>query len=167
MKRFAKNITSRNRKRTVPWLLNYLPILHRSRRLFPWWFITRRVAKDKRSSQVLAGLFTGNYRSKTNFTLAGTVFWPFNRINISLLKMAIMKPDNTRGTHTSQQENKKPHTNQQKKVVPQTGTDTSATNAGGSMSEGNLSNSRYSRERTRSLHDKHAITGSDNDGQTN
>ena len=51
------------------------------------------------------------------------------------------------------------------KIVPPD--DNAATNTGGSMSEGNLSNSRYSRERTRSFHDKTTIMGSDTDGQAN
>ncbi|MET0462228.1 MAG: hypothetical protein ABW007_03710 [Chitinophagaceae bacterium] len=53
------------------------------------------------------------------------------------------------------------------KIVPQTGNLPNATDSGGSMSEGNLSNSRYSRERTRLLRDKQFIMGSDNDGQAN
>ncbi len=64
---------------------------------------------------------------------------------------------------------KKKDQNQQKeeqtKVVPQTGNLPNATETGGSMSEGNLSNSRYSRERTRLLRDKQFIMGSDSDGQ--
>ena len=55
-----------------------------------------------------------------------------------------------------------------KKVVPQSGeTNNNATNTGGSMSEGNLSNSRYGRERTQAYHDKSTVTGSDTDGQAN
>jgi hypothetical protein len=56
---------------------------------------------------------------------------------------------------------------EQIKIVPQTGNTPKATDTGGSMSEGNLSNSRYSRERTRLLRDKQFIMGSDNDGQAN
>ena len=55
---------------------------------------------------------------------------------------------------------------QDKKNLPERGTDEN-TDTGGSMSEGNLSNSRYSRERTRSTHDKTGVMGSDNDGQAN
>lgn len=36
---------------------------------------------------------------------------------------------------------------------------------GGSRSEGNLSNSRYNRDRGTTLHDKTGVMGSDNDGQ--
>ena len=74
--------------------------------------------------------------------------------------------NNLKGNHTSQV-TKKPdnlQSEEKRKVVPQTGT-ASETNSDGSMSEGNLSNSRYGRERTRSLHDKQFITGSDTDGQ--
>ena len=35
----------------------------------------------------------------------------------------------------------------------------------GSMSEGNLSNNRYGRERTRTPHTKTSVMGSDDDGQ--
>ncbi len=35
----------------------------------------------------------------------------------------------------------------------------------GSMSEGNLSNNRYGRERTRTPHTKTSVMGSDEDGQ--
>ncbi|HEX2845196.1 MAG TPA: hypothetical protein VHN59_01515 [Chitinophagaceae bacterium] len=81
-----------------------------------------------------------------------------------------MKRENVQHAHTSGAKGKgfrnKGH-DKQKKIVPQTGPDTSVTNAGGSMSEGNLSNSRYTRERTRSLHDKQLVMGSDNDGQSN
>lgn len=80
------------------------------------------------------------------------------------------RENNVRGAHTSHAKNKRPENTEsgkQNKIVPQTGTDTSVTNTGGSMSEGNLSNSRYTRERTRSLHDKQFIMGSDNDGQSN
>ncbi|RYY54478.1 MAG: hypothetical protein EOO09_14130 [Chitinophagaceae bacterium] len=58
--------------------------------------------------------------------------------------------------------------NESKKIVPQVNNDeNTATNTGGSMSEGNLSNSRYGRERTRAYHDKTTVMGSDTDGQAN
>lgn len=58
--------------------------------------------------------------------------------------------------------------NNTKKIVPQTNPAVNpATNTGGSMSEGNLSNSRYGRERTRAYHDKTTVMGSDTDGQAN
>ena len=55
---------------------------------------------------------------------------------------------------------------EKKNVVPQD-THNESTDSGGSMSEGNLSNSRYGRERTQSLHDKTTVMGSDTDGQAN
>jgi hypothetical protein len=75
---------------------------------------------------------------------------------------------NVMHNHTSQLTKKsKDQQHEQTKVIPQTGTDTGQTKTGGSMSEGNLSNNRYGRERTRSLHDKQFVMGSDNDGQSN
>ncbi|RYY09391.1 MAG: hypothetical protein EOO04_38495 [Chitinophagaceae bacterium] len=63
---------------------------------------------------------------------------------------------------SQQQEN---DTKKHKKIAPRNDSGTAETNSGSSMSEGNLSNSRYGREKTRSLHDKQSITGSDTDGQ--
>lgn len=76
------------------------------------------------------------------------------------------RENNLKENHTGQLTKKaNSQRNEQNKVVPQTGTMTDNTASGGSMSEGNLSNSRYGRERTRSLHDKQFIMGSDSDGQ--
>lgn len=82
------------------------------------------------------------------------------------MKRETMNQANNKNNHTGQL-TKKPadQQNEKHKVVPQTGTRADETVSGGSMSEGNLSNSRYGRERTRSLHDKQFIMGSDNDGQ--
>lgn len=55
--------------------------------------------------------------------------------------------------------------NNNEKIVPQEPAGGSPTDSDGSMSQGNLSNSRYSRERSAELHDKTVVTGSDRDGQ--
>jgi hypothetical protein len=78
-----------------------------------------------------------------------------------------MKRETLKQNQASQLSKKEQDQQQEKqsKVVPQTGNLPNATATGGSMSEGNLSNSRYSRQRTRLLLDKQFIMGSDNDGQ--
>lgn len=77
-----------------------------------------------------------------------------------------MKKQMNAANNTQQQHNGQG--NESKKIVPQTNpTVNGSTNAGGSMSEGNLSNSRYGRERTRAYHDKTTMMGSDTDGQAN
>lgn len=56
--------------------------------------------------------------------------------------------------------------NENKKVLRNTDTDPDTSNPSpGSMSEGNLSNNPYGRERKSTPHRKTFITGSDDDGQ--
>jgi hypothetical protein len=54
--------------------------------------------------------------------------------------------------------------NKKEDILPQRNIDTSSPTPG-SMSEGNLSNNRYGRERSRSLHEKTFVMGTDDDGQ--
>ncbi|MCG2612898.1 hypothetical protein LZZ85_01355 [Terrimonas sp. NA20] len=88
---------------------------------------------------------------------------------VELLNWLIMKRETLKQDQASQLsvKDRNQQKNQQSKIVPQTGNTPNATDTGGSMSEGNLSNSRYSRERTRLLRDKQFIMGSDSDGQAN
>lgn len=80
--------------------------------------------------------------------------------------MDIMKTQ-TNASHLADQDTNEDNKDK-KKVIPQTNvTGNDATNTGGSMSEGNLSNSRYGRERTQAYHDKSSVMGSDTDGQAN
>jgi len=73
--------------------------------------------------------------------------------------------DNTQRNNNNRDEQQQQDGQQQTKHHTQTDRVNEETNSDGSMSQGNLSNSRYGRERTQALHEKTGVMGSDTDGQ--